>query len=229
MQNKINHIFFDLDHTLWDFEKNSALAFQIVFQKNQININLDDFLKNYIPINHLYWEKFRKDEVTKEELRLGRLRDSFRFFDVRYEDGFLDILAEDYIEFLPQSNHLFEGAIEILEYLKGKYKLHIITNGFAGVQEHKINNANIGHYFQSVTNSESAGVKKPNPVIFDYALQLANAQKSESIMIGDCIDADVRGAIRYGIDAILFDESNQYHNETSIKKVNHLLQLKNYL
>lgn len=225
----INHVFFDLDHTLWDFEKNSELAFQVVFERNNISVDFDDFMKNYVPINHLYWEKFRKDQVTKEELRLGRLRDSFVKCNVHFADNQLEILASDYLEILPSKNHLFDGAEEILDYLSTKYHLHIITNGFAGVQENKIRNSNISQFFKTVTNSEMAGVKKPNPAIFKFATNLAAAKKNESIMIGDCPIADVQGALDFGMDAILFDENNSLNIDQEIKKINHLLELKNYL
>jgi putative hydrolase of the HAD superfamily len=129
---------------------------------------------------------------------------------------------------LPKYNHLFEGTIEILEYLKAKYNLHIITNGFAEIQENKLNNSYITHYFKSITNSEMAGVKKPNPLIFEYALDLAKTKKENSIMIGDCIEADVQGALDAGLDAIFFNENNTKVTE-KIKQVNHLLELKKYL
>jgi putative hydrolase of the HAD superfamily len=144
------------------------------------------------------------------------------------DDASIVILSEQYIHYLPKYNHLFDGTIEILDYLKAKYNLHIITNGFAEIQENKLNNSYITHYFKSITNSEMAGVKKPNPLIFDYALDLAKAKKENSIMIGDCIEADVQGALDAGLDAILFNENNAIVTE-NIKQVNHLLELKKYL
>jgi putative hydrolase of the HAD superfamily len=129
---------------------------------------------------------------------------------------------------LPENNHLFDGTIELLDYLKPKYNLHIITNGFADVQFKKLNNSKIGSYFQTITNSEMAGVKKPNPIIFDYALDLAKAQKENSIMIGDSLDADVQGALDAGLDAIYFNEGKMIV-EDYIKQINHLLELKKYL
>ena len=137
-------------------------------------------------------------------------------------------MSEEYIFYLPKYNHLFEGTIEILDYLKPKYNLHIITNGFAEIQGNKMNNSYISHYFKTITNSEMAGVKKPNSLIFDYALDLAQAKKENSIMIGDCIEADVQGALDAGLDAILFTESSEQVVE-NIKQVNHLLELKKYL
>jgi len=137
-------------------------------------------------------------------------------------------LSEQYLIYLPKYNHLFDGAILILDYLKPKYNLHIITNGFAEIQGNKLNNSYITHYFKTITNSEMAGVKKPNSLIFDYALDLAKAKKENSIMIGDCIEADVKGALDAGLDAIFFNESNAPVTE-NIKQINHLLELKKYL
>ena len=140
----------------------------------------------------------------------------------------IELLSVEYIHYLPKFNHLFDGTIEILDYLKAKYNLHIITNGFAEVQDNKLNNSYITHYFKTITNSEMAGVKKPNSLIFEFALDLAKAKKENSIMIGDCIEADVQGALDAGLDAIFFNENNTVVTD-NIKQVNHLLELKKYL
>lgn len=225
---KITDVFFDLDHTLWDFEKNSALAFETVFKMQDIDIIMTEFLKFYVPINRAYWERYRKDEISQKELRYGRLKDTFDLMQYTLEDDLIIFLSQEYLHYLPKFNHLFEGTIEILEYLKTNYNLHIITNGFAVIQENKLNNSYITHYFKSITNSEMAGVKKPNPFIFEYALDLANTKKENSIMIGDCLEADVQGALDAGIDAIFFNENNA-KVVADIKQVNHLLELKKYL
>jgi YjjG family noncanonical pyrimidine nucleotidase len=225
--NRIKHIFFDLDHTLWDFDKNSEVAFDKIFKLNHPNIKIDRFIEKYVPINQACWKLFQNDEITHHELRYNRLKHTFDAINFEISDAEIDIIANDYLEFLPESNLLFDGAIEILEYLVTKYELHIITNGFAEVQAKKINNSNIDHYFKSITNSEMAGVKKPNPKIFEHALEIAKAKKSESIMIGDSLDADVRGAINFGIDAIYFN-SNGENATIDVLEIKNLLELKNY-
>lgn len=221
-------VFFDLDHTLWDFEKNSGLAFEAVFMKHSISVSTEDFLKEYVPVNAHYWKLFRDDVITQQELRYGRFKETFRLLDVEVDDDTVAAISHEYIACLPDYNHLFDGAIEVLDYLKEKYTLHIITNGFHEVQERKLKNANIGHYFATVTNSETAGCKKPNARIFEYALAAANADKETSIMIGDCIEADVQGALNCGIDAIYFNE-HRLDAPEQILQAFHLLDLKNYL
>jgi putative hydrolase of the HAD superfamily len=228
MKNEILDVFFDLDHTLWDFEKNSALALEAIFKKHGLHIDLEQFLMHYIPINSKYWELYRNDAITQYELRLGRLKDTFKLINYEIEDEKIIFLSEEYIEYLPKYNHLFDGVTDILDYLKTKYNLHIITNGFDIIQDNKLTNANIKHYFKTITNSEMAGVKKPNPKIFNFALALANTKKENSIMIGDCLDADVLGALNTGMDAILFCETGR-DIQNNIKRIHHLSELKNYL
>lgn len=208
MKNGITDIFFDLDHTLWDFDRNSALAFTAVLGKHCPEVNIDDFLLHYVPINAAYWQRYQFDQVTQEELRLGRLQDSFAKLGRRYATHLLARLSDEYIEHLPGNNHLLFGALEVLEYLAAKYNLHIITNGFSAVQKRKLEGAGIGRFFATVTDSEMAGAKKPSPVIFEYALKNAGTTADRSVMIGDSIDADVQGALGAGIAAIHYGSTS---------------------
>jgi putative hydrolase of the HAD superfamily len=228
MATAISDVFFDLDHTLWDFEKNSALAFQTIFPRLLIAVDIDIFLEHYVPVNFEYWEKYRKDQITHEELRYGRFKEAFGRLGIAMSEAAISEISNAYIECLPENNHLFKGANEILDYLKQNYRLHIITNGFDEVQRRKLANSGIAHYFDTVTNSQMAGFKKPHPGIFEYALAKAQTTKEKSIMIGDCIEADVRGALDCGIDAILFSE-NTALSYAGIKQINHLSDLRKYL
>lgn len=228
MNTNITDVFFDLDHTLWDFDKNSEMAFNRIFKNKFSGINCNDFIEKYVPINQACWKLYQNDKITHLELRYNRLRFSFDALNIVISDEDINQIANDYIEFLTDNNHLFDGAIEVLEYLKPKYKLHIITNGFANVQDKKINNAALSGYFSTITNSELAGVKKPNSIIFDYAVRLAQASKENCLMIGDCLDADVNGALNAGLDAIFFNDKKIEAPE-NIKQINHLLELKKYL
>jgi YjjG family noncanonical pyrimidine nucleotidase len=225
VKNEITHIFFDLDHTLWDFDKNSILAFDKIFQNDFPTVNTDMFMEHYVPINQACWKLFQVDAISHEELRYRRLKDSFDAINIAISDAHINQISEDYIRFLPDFNHLFEDALEVLEYLKERYELHIITNGFAEVQFKKIANSNLEPYFKTITNSEMAGAKKPNPIIFEHALNKAKAIKNESIMIGDSIDADVIGALDFGMKALFFNP-NQIEVEDSIPQITTLAELK---
>jgi len=226
--NKLTDIFFDLDHTLWDFDKNSALTFEKIFQVNNLDIHLNSFLQVYVPINLSYWKLFREEQVDKQTLKYGRLSDTFDKLSVPVSDDIIYKLSNDYLIYLSTFNHLFDDALEILDYLHPKYNLHIITNGFKEVQEGKLLNSKIDHYFDTVTNSEEVGVKKPNPKVFNHALQLAKADVENSIMIGDNYEADILGALNVGLDVIHYN----YHNEDvgeNIIQISNLIDLKSYL
>ena len=176
----ITDIFFDLDHTLWDFDRNSRLAFHRVFNQYSITINMDEFLKIYEPINFQYWKLYREERIDKLELRRGRFLDAFQSFSICFSIEEVDALADSYIDELPKDNHLLTGTIDVLTYLsEKKYKLHIITNGFEEVQYLKLKNSNIDSYFDTVTTSEEVGVKKPNRLVFERALQKANTRSEE--------------------------------------------------
>ncbi len=205
MQGKIKHIFFDLDHTRWDFDRNSRLAFEALFRQYEIDLDLAEFLDVYEPINYAYWAKFRADEISKLELRRGRLSDSFARFERSFSNAELDAMAETYIEELPKNNHLFDGVIRTLEDLCPNYELHIITNGFHGVQHNKLHKSGLMDYFNSVTTSEEVGLKKPHPVIFKRALEKARARADESLMVGDTFEADILGAEAVGMHTLLFN------------------------
>tara|TARA_R100001369_G_scaffold92445_1_gene137588 strand:+ start:3128 stop:3811 length:684 start_codon:yes stop_codon:yes gene_type:complete len=203
--NNLTDVFFDLDHTLWDFDKNSALAFKRVFKKHNIALDTNRFLKEYEPINLKYWRLFREDKVTKQELRRGRLIDAFGQFKIEYSLQEIDAMATSYIDELPVDNHLFDGAIDLLDYLSKKYRLHIITNGFHEVQHLKLKKSGIYTYFKTVTTSEEVGLKKPNPVIFKTALQKASAKPENSVMIGDSYEADILGAKAIGMQTMYYN------------------------
>ncbi len=224
----IKHIFFDLDHTLWDFDKNSALTFDKIFKLNKVEVDIVNFLKVYEPVNLNYWRLYRNSEIDQDQLRYGRLRDTFNALEFEVADKLIHVLSEDYIAHLTTFDHLFDNTIEVLDYLQPNYQLHIITNGFSEAQKRKLQVSNIAHYFKTVTNAEMAGVKKPNPIIFNHALQLANAKSEESIMIGDSYEADVLGALQVGYDAIFFNYRKD-ESEPHIKTITQLTELKMYL
>lgn len=223
------HIFFDLDHTLWDFEKNSALTFQEILTASNILIDIDEFLQIYVPINLKYWKKYREEKIVKKELKYIRLKETFDQLQYSVDDLTIDHLSDQYILKLPNYNHLFEGTLEILEYLKDKYTLHIITNGFEEVQNKKMKKSGILNFFDHIITSESVGVKKPNPKVFEYAIDKAKTSASCAVMIGDNIEADIYGAINCGMEAIHFNSEKSTQIPKNITSINHLLEIKNYL
>ncbi|MCF6347181.1 MAG: YjjG family noncanonical pyrimidine nucleotidase [Flavobacteriaceae bacterium] len=224
----IKHIFFDLDHTLWDFEKNSAKTFEFIFDQSKIDVKLTDFLSHYIPINHKYWKLYREEKISKSKLRYGRLKEAFDGLEYTISDDMIHHLSEIYIDNLSNYNTLFEGAIEILNYLLSKYELHIITNGFEEVQLKKLHKSEILHFFDKVITSESVGVKKPNPVIFNHALKVTNAEPKKSMMIGDNLEADILGAQQIGMQTIFFNIHDEPVNNNTIS-VSNLMEIKQYL
>lgn len=226
---EIKHIFFDLDHTLWDFEKNSALAFEKIFHELNFEIDSQRFISTYNPINVAYWKLYERNEIDQESLRVNRLKDTFHAIDFEITLEQIKVISNLFIEYLTSNNHLIDGAIETLEYLKENYQLHIITNGFSIVQEAKLQKSNLVNYFVTITNSELAGHKKPHQNIFQYALSLAKANKNQSIMIGDSIEADVLGAMNFGIKAVYFNPANEQVPHSEVVQIQKLTQLKNIL
>ena len=227
---KIEHVFFDLDHTLWDFEKNSALTFEKIFLENKIDLKIEDFLKVYVPLNLQYWKLYRNEKVSKEALRYERLKKSFDAVNYNVSDALIDTLATAYIDNLSNFNHLFEGTLELLDYLKEKkYSLHIITNGFEEVQNKKMINSKLYPYFEQIITSESVGVKKPDARVFEHALEVSKANKENSVMIGDSLEADIHGALKVGLRAIhcVFDATTPV--DKNINVVTSLLEIKQYL
>lgn len=221
----IQHIFFDLDHTLWDFDANSEQAFEVIFQDMFPTLVVADFLAHYIPINQACWKLYQEDKITHETLRYQRLKQSFDALNLSVSDDQIDYISDAYINLLPEFNQLFAHTHETLSYLQQRYDLHIITNGFAEVQFKKMTRSHLLPYFKTITNSEQAGAKKPNPIIFEHALKIAKANKQQSIMVGDSLEADVLGALDFGMKAIFFNP-NQAQIQINVLQINNLAELK---
>ncbi len=215
---KIKHIFFDLDHTLWDFDTNSELAFTKIFKTSGWNASVPYFMSLYIPINSECWKLYENNELSIEDLKRVRLEKAFDAFHYYMTADDIEYVAYCYDKFLPEYNTLIENAIDTLEYLSQKYTLHIVTNGNTEMQYKKMDNAKITHFFKTFTNTDISGAKKPDPKIYQHALKLANAEKLESIMIGDSMHADVQGALDFGIKALFFNQNDKIkdHNYTQI-------------
>ena len=209
IMNKPKHIFFDLDRTLWDFESSANEAFRRIFHnfglgKRGVESH-EKFHKVYTVHNNRLWDSYRKGEITKEDLRGRRFNETLYSFNI-VDTQLGDRIGDEYIRISPLIVRLFPNAINILEYLSSRgYILHIITNGFEEVQTVKLRESKMRGYFKHVVTSEEAGVKKPDPVIFNYAFDKTGALPSESIMIGDDFEVDIEGARNVGMKTIFFD------------------------
>ena len=225
---KVQHIFFDLDHTLWDFEKNSGATFKSIFKELNFEFSLEVFLDFYNPINHYYWKQYRENMISEVELRYLRLEKTFEAMKVPFTPSPLERIAELYIQQLSTHTELFEDTISVLEYLSSKYTLHIITNGFEHVQQRKLENSGIAHFFKTVLTAEKIGVKKPHPTIFLSAMKTAEVLPEHTMMIGDSLEADIQGALKLGMQAIHFNSHKEaYHEECLI--IDQLSDLTNLL
>lgn len=206
------HIFFDLDNTLWDFEANSKETFHELFDRYQLThrgiYSFEDFIEVYERHNALLWEFYRQGKIVKEVLNIRRFSMTLDEFGIH--DSLLSSnMAGDYVAISPTKTRLFPDAIDLLGYLKERYTLHIITNGFEEVQHRKLLNSGLRGYFESIITSEEAGSKKPELPIFNFALSVTGAQKHESLMIGDDEEVDVLGARNADIDSVLVDYSGE--------------------
>ncbi len=231
--NKYKHIFFDLDHTLWDFDTNAKETltelYEIYNLKELIASPFEDFYKTYLHHNAILWDRYHKGFITSEDLKWKRMWRTLIEFKVGDE-----LLAKEmgakFLEILPTKNLLFDYAIEVLEYLLNKgYVLHLITNGFEKTQWSKLNNSNIAKYFTHVITSEMSGSVKPAKEIFEYALKKTGANLHESIMIGDNLDADIQGAVNAGMDSIFVNHINAVATILPTYTIYHLKELESIL
>ena len=207
---KYKHIFFDLDRTLWDFDAAAEVAFERIYDKYNLKDlgipSAHEFHEVYHPLNERLWELYREDKITKDYLNRTRFVLPLEHYGI-HDTDLADHLSEDYVYWSPRIVRLVSGTMELLDYLKPKYHLHLITNGFQEVQDTKLAGSGLKPYFETLTVSEEVGVKKPNPEIFHYALRKAHATADESLMIGDEMAVDIDGARAAGIDQIFFNPS----------------------
>src|SRR5690554_842456 len=227
---KIKDVFFDLDRTLWDFEKNSEVALRIIFEEFNLGdyiSSFNDFHNEYKKVNASFWKAYGEGKVTQEELRAGRFRDTLKHFDMDNEVMGLDMNTM-YIEVSPYQTHLFPSAKEVLYDLKeNNYRLHIITNGFKEVQHIKLQQSGLSEIFESVLCSEEVGKSKPHPSVFYEAMSRAQAKANQSVMIGDDFNADIIGAENVGIPGVLFDPNRKYIKNRTVNRIENLTEIPN--
>lgn len=227
------HLFFDLDHTLWDFETNSKETLKELFLLHDlystVTTDFDAFYNSYSAHNKKLWDRYHHGFITQAELKWKRMWHALLEFKIG-DEKLSKMLSEDYLERLPVKKALFPHTVEVLDYLTQKgYVLHLITNGFDKVQSGKLESAGIGHYFNSVITSELACCLKPQKAIFDFAIGKAGCCYAESLMLGDNLDADIQGAMNAGMDTVFV---NHIREETNIKPtyiIHHLKELEQIL
>jgi putative hydrolase of the HAD superfamily len=225
--NKYKHLFFDLDHTLWDFETNSHETLHEVFYNNKLDEVLtpdfDAFYGRYSYHNKKLWDRYNHGYIRQDELRWKRMWHAMLDFK-NGDEKLAKVMSGEYLQILPTKKALFPYTKEIVAYLTAKnYILHLITNGFEEVQWGKLRNSGIENCFVQVVTSERAMALKPHKEIFEYALKQSGAKLHESIMIGDNLDADIGGAMRFGMDTIFV---NHIKEKTNIKPTYTIYELK---
>jgi putative hydrolase of the HAD superfamily len=225
------HLFFDLDRTLWDFEKNSEIALNILFHDLKLHLEIGDFQtfhEEYKEHNTILWKLYGTGKMTKEVLRSERFRKALATFDID-DPVIIDRLSDGYVELSPLQTAMFPNAIETVKLLKSEgYELHMITNGFREVQTIKIDNCGLAPYFQELICSEDIGKNKPDKDIFHYSMHLAGSKADQSVMIGDDYEVDILGANAVGMHTIHFDPEEKFQDvkgEWRIRALNQIPEI----
>lgn len=222
------HLFFDLDHTLWDFDRNSELSLRQLYDEYDLEskgiIDFSELFRSYNIHNDKLWDRYRNGYIKRDELRWKRMW--LMLLDFKIADTTLaHELSTAYLEILPTQTLLIPHAKELLDHCKGRYDMHLITNGFETTQRLKLQYSGISRYFTHLVTSERSNSMKPHKDIFDYALNIANAAPEDSIMIGDAIDIDILGAINAGWDTVYYNPAGVQHARKPTYEVGHLKEL----
>lgn len=230
---KYRHLFFDLDHTLWDFDANakeSLAELYIFFELESKFISpFEIFYRTYLKHNEILWDRFEKGYITSEELKWKRMWRTLMDFRIGDEKLAKEMSAK-FLEILPTKKRVFDYTFEILDYLtQKKYSLHLITNGFEKTQWMKLNNSSLAKYFTHVITSEVSNSMKPQKEIFEYALKKTNGKIEECIMIGDNQQADIQGALNAGMDTIFVNHIKANSTIKPTHTIYHLKELESIL
>lgn len=225
---KYQHIFFDLDHTLWDFDANAKETLLELYDTYELKRRGIDsaleFIDVYTEYNHKLWRDYHNGVITKEELRASRFKMAFEHFGLK-EENIPHQFEVDYVNICPTKTNLFPGAHEVLTALKAKYSLHIITNGFLESQQMKMQRTGLDQYFDEIFVSEVIGLYKPDIALFQHALRSTNAHAEISLMVGDSLEADILGARNAGIDQVFFNPYDQEHEHEITYEIKDLREL----
>lgn len=220
------HLFFDLDRTLWDMERNARETLAELFERHDLKsrgiVSSDLFIEHYNRYNDLLWDRYRRKLIDKATLRALRFKQTLAHLGV-HDTKLADQFDVEYIIEAPKKKNLISGTIEMLEALKSDFHFHIITNGFPEVQHHKIKHSGLENYFEIIITSEGCGFAKPDARIFAHALKKSKATSEEALMIGDDLLVDILGAKKAGWDQVFFNPSKGLHKE---KVTNEIAELK---
>lgn len=213
---RYKHLFFDLDRTLWDMERNARetlaeLYFRYELKERGIQ-SANEFIYHYNCYNDVLWDRYRRRVIDKAELRALRFKQTLAHFGV-HDKKLADKFDRDYIAEAPRKKNLVPGALGLLEKLKPHFNLHIITNGFSEVQHHKIARSGLADFFEHILTSEDCGYTKPDPRIFKHALKKCKSETQEALMIGDDLVVDIVGAREAGWDQVFFNPNDGKHEE----------------
>ncbi len=226
--NNYKHVFFDLDRTLWDLETNSRFALYEIYtdlKLTQLGVSdFDLFFQNYRKINDRLWDEYRRGIIEKESLRYQRFVEALIFWGID-DISLAEKMGDAYINSAPKRTALIANTLTVLDYLKPKYQLHIITNGFDEVQHLKMETSGLKPYFSAIITSENANFKKPDSRIFAFAMHLTGAKRTDSIMIGDSLELDVLGAKKFGMDQVFFNPEKINHKYKITHDIENLSQL----
>ncbi len=228
MKKQYKHLFFDLDHTLWDFDKNSEVTIKQLYDEYELDKrgidSFDAFFKRYNEHNDILWDKFRKGLIKRDELRWKRIW--LTLLDYKLGDTALaHEMSSAYLEILPVQTSLTPYAKEVLDHCTGKYTMHLITNGFHATQKLKLQYSGIAGYFSEIITSEGSNSMKPRPEIFEYALKASGSTPDESIMIGDALEVDIKGAANVGWDQVYYNPHQKEHDASPTYEISSLKEL----
>ncbi|MBZ4651795.1 MAG: noncanonical pyrimidine nucleotidase, YjjG family [Proteiniphilum sp.] len=205
------NLFIDLDDTLWDIHRNGRECLEEIYHDYGYGAfypTFEEYYNVYMPGNNRLWSLYRQGEIRKEELIVERFLAPVRPFGIT-DPEYAKRLSDDFLDRTTRKTRLIEGAMELLDYLRPKYRLHILSNGFREVQSRKIENSGLTSYFHKIILSEDAGSNKPHPDMFTYALKSTNSRRDQTVMIGDSWDADIVGARNSRIDQIWFNPKGE--------------------
>lgn len=229
---KYKHLLFDLDHTLWDHKANADDTLSDLFNKYSLGSlvpsGVDGFIDAFHKTNFELWDLYHLGEVDQPYIRTQRFRMVMKLLGVTDFDFFQE-LSSDYLSYCPRRSNLMPYALEVLEYLKPRYRMSVITNGFAEIQDIKLASAGLTGYFDEVITSEQAGSLKPHAEIFNYALKKVGMSCVDCVMIGDNPTTDIQGAREVGIDQIYYDPDQNQAALSPTHRIQNLRELKELL